>query len=106
MDTLALKNTAIALENLLRRYGTTDPDARYLLLNLQPLISAAEQGQITTPVEARNIPGHRIMDEYNLRHYQDLSDAYSNFYIELINGRESEVFKRLEESMRKNTPIE
>lgn len=105
MNALALKNTAIELRGLLERYQLTEPDARHLLLSLQQLITAAEQGHITTPVEARDIPGHRMMDESNLRQYRDLSAAYSNFHIELIDGREWESFKRLEHSMKKNTPI-
>lgn len=100
MNALALKNTAIELRGLLERYQLTEPDARHLLLSLQQLITAAEQGHITTAIEARDIPGHRLMDESNLRQYRDLSAAYSNFYIELIDGREWESFKRLERSMK------
>ena len=36
------------------------------------------------------------MDESNLRKYQDLSEAYSIFYIELIGVRSSESYKLME----------
>lgn len=36
------------------------------------------------------------MDESNLRKYQDLSEAYSTFYIELIGVRGSESYRMME----------
>jgi hypothetical protein len=40
------------------------------------------------------------MDESNLRKYQDLSEAYSTFYIELIGVRGSESYKMMEDMIK------
>lgn len=96
MDILALKKSAIELRKNLGIYKEKEPAALALYNNLEHLISAAEQGEITTPVEPRDIPGSKIMDESNLRKYQDLSEAYSTFYIELIGVRGSESYRMME----------
>jgi hypothetical protein len=101
MDILALKQTAIELRKQLELYKEKEPAALTLYEQMEYLISAAERGEIKTQVEARDIPGHRIMDESNLRKYRELSDAYSNFYVELIEGRGSDTLKMIEEIMKK-----
>jgi hypothetical protein len=101
MDILALKQTAIELRKQLELYKEKEPAALTLYEQMEYLISAAERGEINTQVEARDIPGHRIMDESNLRKYRELSDAYSNFYVELIDGRGSDTLKMIEEIMKK-----
>jgi hypothetical protein len=104
MDILALKQTAMELRKQLDSYKEKEPAALTLYEQMECLISAAERGEINTQVEARDIPGHRIMDESNLRKYRGLSDAYSNFYIELIDGRGSDTLKMIEEIMKKVRP--
>ena len=101
MDILALKQTAIELRKQLEFYKEKEPAALTLYEQMEYLISAAERGEIKTQVEARDIPGHRIMDESNLRKHRELSDAYSNFYVELIDGRGSDTLKMIEEIMKK-----
>ncbi|MGF6110200.1 hypothetical protein [Pseudomonas frederiksbergensis] len=104
MDMLALKQTAMELRKQLDSYKEKEPAALTLYEQMQYLISAAERGEINTQVEARDIPGHRIMDESNLRKYRELSDAYSNFYVELIDGRGSDTLKMIEKIMKKVRP--
>jgi len=104
MDILALKQTAIELRKQLELYKEKEPAALTLYEQMEYLIAAAERGEINTQVEARDIPGHRIMDESNLRKYRELSDAYSNFYVELIDGRGSDTLKMIEEIMKKVRP--
>lgn len=104
MDILALKQTAIELRKQLELYKEKEPAALALYGQMEHLISAAERGEINTQVEARDIPSHRIMDESNLRKYRELSDAYSNFYVELIEGRGSDTLKMIEEIMKKVRP--
>ncbi|CAI8705709.1 hypothetical protein [Pseudomonas serbica] len=104
MDILALKQTAIELRKQLELYKEKEPAALALYGQMEHLIYAAERGEINTQVEARDIPGHRIMDESNLRKYRELSDAYSNFYVELIEGRGSDTLKMIEEIMKKVRP--
>jgi predicted nucleic acid-binding Zn-ribbon protein len=101
MDTLALKHIAAELRKQLETYKEKEPAARALYAEMENLISAAERGDIHTEIEARDIPGQRIMDESNLREYRELSTAYSNFYVELIDGRGSDTLKMIEEIMRK-----
>ncbi|WP_077049381.1 hypothetical protein [Pseudomonas sp. KK4] len=104
MDILALKQTAIELRKQLELYKEKEPAALTLYEQMEYLIAATERGEINTQVEARDIPGHRIMDESNLRKYRELSDAYSNFYVELIDGRGSDTLKMIEEIMKKVRP--
>ncbi|EJM95705.1 hypothetical protein PMI34_00815 [Pseudomonas sp. GM74] len=104
MDILALKQAAIELRKQLELYKEQESAALALYEQMEYLISAAERGEINTQVEARDIPGHRIMDESNLRKYRELSDAYSNFYVELIEGRGSDTLKMIEEIMKKSRP--
>ncbi len=101
MDIQALRQAAIELRKQLELYKEKEPAALALYGQMEHLISAAERGEITSQVEARDIPGHRIMDESNLRKYRDLSEAYSNFYVELIEGRGSDTLKMIEEIIKK-----
>jgi hypothetical protein len=100
MDILALKKSAIELRKNLEIYKKKEPAAVALYNNLEHLISAAERGEITNPVEPRDVPGSKIMDESSLRKYQDLSEAYSIFYIELIGVRGSESYKMIEDMIK------
>jgi len=104
MDILALKQTAIELRKQLALYKEKEPAARALYEQMESLISAAERGEINAQVEARDIPGHRIMDESNLRSYRALSVAYSNFYVELIDGSGSDTLKMIEDMMKNVRP--
>ncbi|MDH0748467.1 hypothetical protein N5D61_19270 [Pseudomonas sp. GD03842] len=96
MDNLTLKKSAVELRKHLELHKKTEPAALYLYEQLEHLISAAERGEISTPVEAREVPDSKIMDESNLRKYKELSEAYSTFYIELIGIRNSETYKMME----------
>lgn len=99
MDTQALKEAAIELRKHLELYKEKESAARLLYAEMENLISAAERGEINTQIEAGDIPGHRIMDESNLRGYRELSSAYSKFYVELIDGRDSDTLKTIQKIM-------
>jgi hypothetical protein len=101
MDISALKKAAVELRKQLDLHKAKEPAALALYEQREYLISAAERGEINKAVEARDIPGSRIMDESNLREYTKLSDAYSNFYVELIDGRGSDTFKMIETIIKK-----
>ena|SRR5690606_25428749 len=100
MDILSLKESAIELRKQLNLHKSTDNAAMALYVQLKELISAAERGEILQPIEPREIPGHRIMEDSNLRVHKELSEAYSNFYVELNGGRESESFKIIQNLIR------
>ncbi|QJI43975.1 hypothetical protein HKK52_24440 [Pseudomonas sp. ADAK2] len=102
MNINALKAAAIKLRDKLDFYKSHDPDASILLLDLEGLLSRAERGQITEMVEPRDIPGYKLFTETSLQSYKDLEAAYTDFYMELIEGRETEAYKILVAKMTKN----
>ncbi|WP_044422123.1 hypothetical protein [Pseudomonas syringae group genomosp. 3] len=102
MNIKALKVAATTLREKFEIYKRRDPDASILLLQLESLLCRAEQGQITEMVEPRDIPGYRLFTETRLQSYKDLEAAYTDFYIELIEGRETEAYKRLAAKMAKD----
>ncbi|ALU62894.1 hypothetical protein [Pseudomonas syringae] len=102
MDVKALRAAATTLRDKLEFYKRRDPDALILLLSLEGLLSRAEQGQITQMVEPREIPGYKLFTETRLQLYKDLEAAYTDFYIELIEARETEAYKILAAKMAKD----
>lgn len=102
MDVKALIVAATTLRDKLEFYKRRDPDASILLLDLEDLLSRAEQGQITKMVEPRDIPGYKLFTETSLQSYKDLEAAYTDFYMELIEGRETEAYKILQAKMAKD----
>jgi hypothetical protein len=100
MNSFSLKESATELRKQLNLHKSTDNAAMALYVQLEFLISAAERGEILQPIEPRDIPGHRIMEDSNLRDHKQLSEAYSNFYVELNGGRESESFKMMQELIK------
>lgn len=52
-------------------------------------------------MEARDIPGYRYFTESRLGAYRDLEECYASFYIELIDGRRSKAFQKLQAEMNK-----
>jgi hypothetical protein len=101
MDIDELKTAARILREKLESFKDKDATAALLYRHINPLLTAAEQGNLSENVEPREIPGHKLFDESNLSEYSDLKKAYSNFYFELIGGREWDAYKLLEEKMSK-----
>ncbi|WP_122297230.1 hypothetical protein [Pseudomonas syringae group genomosp. 3] len=83
-------------------YRGIDAAASILLSELGGLLDLAERGQITKLVEPRDIPGYRLFTETRLQSYKNLEAAYTDFYIELIEGRETEAYKMLAAKMAKD----
>lgn len=95
MNKHELKVTAYKLRRVLAKYVASEPDIVVLDAQLQDLLERAERGHILQEVEIRDIPGYKLLTETALQGYDDLSEAYAAFYIELTGG-ESEalnVFK-------------
>jgi hypothetical protein len=101
MNKDALKSTAKELRDKLDFYVQKDAAAAHLLAALQILLSKAELEQIEEAMEPRDIPGYKIFTETNLQEYTDLEAAYTNFYMELTQGRESEIYKIIRDRMNK-----
>lgn len=55
----SLERSAIQLRNLLERYQHQAPAAALLLRELNGALERAAKREITAPMEARDIPGHR-----------------------------------------------
>ncbi|EPN30360.1 hypothetical protein A244_38730 [Pseudomonas syringae pv. actinidiae ICMP 18807] len=102
MNVDALKSAAEKLRKLIEFYRDIDAAASILLSELGGLPDLAERGQITKLVEPRDIPGYKLFTETRLQSYKDLEAAYTDFYIELIEGRETEAYKMLAAKMAKD----
>jgi hypothetical protein len=99
MNLDALKLAAIELRSLLQQHQNEEPAAASLLRSLSGLIEQAIEQQITSPMEARDIPGHRCFTETPLGAYHEIEQAFAAFYIELIDGRSSKAFQMLQAKM-------
>ncbi|MDZ3991657.1 hypothetical protein [Pseudomonas sp. Teo4] len=99
MNIDALHHAATQLRKLLEHHQMREPLAADLLHALGNLIARAEREEITVPMEPGDIPGHRYFTETNLGGYTELEAAYSVFYVELIDARSSEAFKKLQANM-------
>lgn len=86
MNIDALKVTARELRRIINTYVPVDPAAAVLLAQLEDLLDRAERGAILHEVEIRDIPGYKTLTETALEGYDDLSEACTAFYIELIGG--------------------
>jgi len=96
-----LKIATLQLREQLELCKDKSEIAAILYSQLEPLLSAVEQGKITQNIEPREIPGHRLFEETNLRENSNLKKAYANFYVEIIGGREWSSYKLLKEKMDK-----
>ncbi|MCH4878225.1 hypothetical protein EQV97_12610 [Pseudomonas sp. TMW22090] len=101
MDIGELKTAARILREKLESLKDKDAAAALLYRQINPLLTAAEQGNISENVEPREILDQKLFDESNLSEYSDLKKAYTNFHFELIGGREWDAYKLLEEKMSK-----
>lgn len=101
MNPDALKLAAMALRDSLEHYQQQERAAALLLQDLDGLLTRAANKEITTPMEARDIPGHRYFTETRLGACRDLEALYASFYIELIDGRSSKAFQMLQAKMSK-----
>ncbi|MFK3815001.1 hypothetical protein ACI2KG_00060 [Pseudomonas sp. NPDC089407] len=63
MNPAALRHSATALRRLLEHYQHQQRAAALLLEELDGLLKRATNEEITTPMEARDIPGHRYFTE-------------------------------------------
>lgn len=100
MNLKALKLAATQLRSMLEHYQHQEPAAAMLLRELEGLINRALRKQITVPMEARDIPGHRYFSETPLGAYRDLEQLFASFYVELIDGRSSKAFQMLQAKMK------
>lgn len=60
MDTSLLKQAALDLRKKLEFYKLTDRSVLALYIQMEPLISAAENEMIQEKLEPRDIPGYRL----------------------------------------------
>ncbi|MGB5955905.1 hypothetical protein [Pseudomonas sp.] len=94
MDKHTLKVAARELRENLEILKDKNPDALTMLNILRDLLLKSENSEIHTPLEARDIPGHRYLPETNLQDNHELSEAFAKFYMALIDGQEWSSFKK------------
>ena len=87
IDPIRLKAAAEHLEWVLQQYPE-DEEARGLLHALRPLIDAAVSGDVSSPMDRRDIPGAYNFANGAYTAFKDpnLEDAYVAFSIELRGG--------------------
>lgn len=98
MNTETLKQKSLQLRLVLDSLKAKDPAAMKLILELEPLLNAADQQLIRSPMEWRDIPGRYLFTEEGLQQYADLEHAFAEFRIELTGG-ESPTLSKLKASM-------
>jgi hypothetical protein len=101
MNIPALKQSAIDLREKLEFYKHKEQSALALYQQLEHLISAAECGMVKEKIEARDIPGYRIFADTDIQQYDDLSKAYSRFYVEITDGRSTKAYQIIQEMLGK-----
>ncbi|MDE1150391.1 MAG: hypothetical protein PW843_27910 [Azospirillaceae bacterium] len=106
MDQALIKQTSIALEDLLKIYAKNDPEAQSLFGALKPIIDDAKAGKIQSPMDWGDVPGGWFFMEGTLRKYRDLESAFSKFQIEVTGGETPDVKAALQaiRAMRANKP--
>lgn len=98
MNTQTLKQKSLKLRLIIDSLKAQDPAALKLSVELEPLMTAADQELIRTPMEWRDIPGRYLFTEEGLQRYGELEHAFAEFRIELTGG-ESPTLRRLKASM-------
>ena len=88
MDPIAIRTTALALQEKLNVYSSTNPAAQSLQRALRGYINAALAGTLSAPVALGDIPGEYLFIDGPLGEYRDLEAAYSSFKLEIAGKRE------------------
>lgn len=101
MNTATLKQAAFDLRKKLEFYKSTDSAVLSLYEQMKPLILDAENEIIHEKLEPRDIPGYKLLADTDLQQYDDLSKAYSKFYVELTDGRSTKAYQVIQEMMKK-----
>lgn len=101
MNTSTLKQAALDLREKLEFYKSKDLAALSLYEQMKPLIIDAENGMIHEKLEPRDIPGYKLLADTDLQQYDDLSKAYSKFYVELTDGRNTKTYQAIQEMKKK-----
>ena len=97
MDISLLKQAALDLRERLDFYKSTDQSALALYVQLEPIISAAENEMVQEKVEPWDIPGYQLFADTDVQKYEDFSKAYSKFYVEITDGRNRKACKIIQE---------
>lgn len=99
INTEALKQKSLKLRLVIDSLKAQDLAAMKLSVQLEPLLKAADQERIRTPMEWRDIPGGYLFTEEGLQQYVALEHAFAEFRIELTGG-ESPSLRKLKARMR------
>ena len=86
MNLALLKQRAIELDAVLKRYEPISKDAVKYRTAIADLLRQAEEGTLVTPVSLGNFPGEWFFVEGSLGNFPDLADASAKFSIEASGG--------------------
>jgi hypothetical protein len=86
MNQELLKQAALELDELLRKYAPIHDDAAKLQRAVEGCVRDALAGLMQVPVHWQDIPGGRLFDETNLRQCDGLQSAYAHFKIQATGG--------------------
>ncbi|MEA1649432.1 hypothetical protein UAJ10_10420 [Nitrospirillum sp. BR 11164] len=103
MDQEHLKQSALILEEVSRRYAAIDPEAKKFASAIEAVIDDAKAGRIQEPTDGH--PGlHRAyFFEGMLQQYRDLESAFARFEIE-VTGGETPAVKAALDAIRATKP--
>ena len=99
MNQALIGRTAGELDQLLRRYASSDAAARALLSAIETLLDDARAGHVVAPMEWGDVPGDHAFFEGGLGRFPDLESAYASFKIE-ITGGETPALRALRDARR------
>lgn len=89
----SLKELAINLESVAKKYSLQDEEAKKLLESLEGMIYRAKNGMKIGTEE--RVPGFHWFSEGGLSQYRDLEKAYSQFSIFVAAGTNEQYEKML-----------
>lgn len=87
MNLELLREKALKLDELLKKYAPVDKEAALLQSTIDPWVQSVLAGRVKSPVPAAKIPGDRfIMESSLMEKHIDLVNAFGEFAIELSGG--------------------
>lgn len=82
-----VRSTAEILDNLLKRYASTDKEAAILQSTIQEVLSQALNRQVQVPLAFRDVPGDRfILESHLMQTHRDLTDAFMLFKLAVTDN--------------------
>jgi hypothetical protein len=85
MNQRELRNAAKHFERVAKKLSATVPLAESMLRGFHPIIARIKNGDITSPMEIRDIPYGYMYAEGEMRRYPELEHAYAALSLRLCD---------------------